>query len=64
MCIEYDGRQHYKSIKLYGGEEGLKKRKHNDFLKTFYCLKNNIKLIRIKYDQDILEELNKIFLKK
>jgi len=48
FLIEYDGPQHEESIKFFGGDEGLKKRKTNDNTKNDYCEKNNISLFRIK----------------
>jgi len=59
-CIEYDGIQHFKPIKIFGGETELEKTKLRDQIKTEYCKNNNIKLIRIKYN----EEIDKILLKK
>ena len=53
MCIEFDGKQHYETIKYWGGEETLIKTKNNDKIKTNYCKNNNIKLIRIKYNECI-----------
>jgi len=47
--IEYDGELHFKSIEHFGGEEGLKKTKRRDKIKTEYCKNNNIVLIRIPY---------------
>lgn len=41
-CIEYDGSQHYSNKKT-------ENQSSNDFLKNAYCLKNNIKFLRIKY---------------
>jgi hypothetical protein len=58
MCIEYDGRQHYESIKYFGGEKRLKKQKQIDSIKNEYCKNNNIRLIRIKYDEDIEKVLS------
>lgn len=52
-CIEFDGIQHFKSIEYWGGSDGLKKRQNNDKIKNDYCLKNNIRLIRVKYNDDI-----------
>lgn len=49
ICIEYDGELHYTGPKRLGGEEKLKKRQQIDKIKTEYCIKNNIKLIRIPY---------------
>ncbi len=47
IIIEYDGIQHYKPIKIFGGEEAFKKQQINDLIKDQYCSMNNIKLIRI-----------------
>ena len=49
-CIEFDGRQHFMSIDLFGGDEGLKRRKNLDKIKSLYCKKNKINLIRVPYD--------------
>ena len=51
ICIEYDGRQHYQIIEYFDGKNGFNKRKHNDNIKTKYCLKNNIDLLRIPYTE-------------
>lgn len=56
-CIEYDGIQHFIPIKYFGGDEKLKYTKINDGIKTDYCLKNEIKLIRIKYDENISQKI-------
>lgn len=61
ICIEYDGRQHYESIDFFGGEKGLKENVKRDKIKNKYCKNNNIKLIRIKYNQKLLITLKKIF---
>lgn len=50
-CIEFDGIQHFKSIKAFGGEEGLKNTKKRDEIKNCYCRDNNIDLLRIKYKE-------------
>lgn len=47
--IEYDGIQHFKPIKYFGGEEDFKIRKKHDQLKTKYCKDHNIPIIRIPY---------------
>ena len=61
-CIEYDGEQHFMNVTCWGGEKALKENKVRDDIKNEYCNKNNIRLIRIKYDQDIKEELTKLIL--
>jgi len=62
ICIEYDGLQHFKAIKKFGGEDNFKLIVKRDIIKNKYCSVNNIKLIRIKYNDNILEKLE--FLKK
>ena len=54
VCIEYDGGQHFKPVKWFGGEEGFRKTQERDEIKTQYCKNNNIPLLRIRYDQDIV----------
>lgn len=48
-CIEYDGEQHFKPKQFFGGEEGFLRRQLLDKIKTEFCKKNGIKLIRIPY---------------
>ena len=47
--IEFDGIQHFESIEYFGGESKLLYTQQNDKIKNEYCLKNNIRLIRIPY---------------
>lgn len=54
VCIEFDGVQHFRPT--YGKEQ-LLNLKINDKIKNDFCFENNIKLIRIKYNQDIEEEI-------
>jgi len=63
MCIEFDGRQHFEPVSKFGGEKEFQKTKIRDEIKNKYCLDNNIKLLRIKYDQKINEILNETFFK-
>jgi very-short-patch-repair endonuclease len=54
IAIEYDGEQHFdKELykKIYG--EGFEAQVKRDKLKNKLCSKKNIKLIRIKYNEDI-----------
>lgn len=57
-CIEFNGRQHYESVSIYGGQIGLRKQIKNDNIKVEYCRKNNIQLIIIKYDESIEDRLS------
>lgn len=61
ICIEYDGPQHFIPIEHWGGEKGLYEQKKRDEFKNNYCAKNNIKLIRIKFDEDIDKKINLIY---
>jgi len=56
--IEYDGQQHFKPIKFFGGEDTFKKVTERDKLKNRYCKKENIPLLRIRYDEyDSIESI-------
>ena len=57
LAIEYDGIQHFKPIKAWGGEEGLKKNIERDKIKEEKCKENNVILIRFNYkENDLLSE--------
>lgn len=59
-CIEYDGIQHTKPIKRFGGEKRFENVKRNDKIKTEYCKNNNINIIRINYNDNIEEKLKEL----
>lgn len=63
-CIEYDGAQHYKEVDCWGGREYLSRRQRNDKIKDDYCAKNNMRLIRIRYDEDVCDTLEKVPLQR
>jgi hypothetical protein len=65
--IEYDGEQHFRPVNFNGisddkALELFNNVKVRDSIKTNYCLKNNIKLFRIKYTSfdDLENEINVI----
>ena len=60
VCIEFDGEQHFRKHKLWG-EEKLIQTQTNDEIKNIFCIENNIKLIRIKFDENINEKLKLYF---
>jgi len=62
ICVEYDGEQHFKPILIWGGKKEFEKIKIRDQIKTDYCEKNNIKLIRIKYNDNQIEILKQHFI--
>ena len=57
ICIEYDGIQHFKPIKKWGGENNLKEIQNRDKIKNSYCNLNNIYLYRINYKENIQDKL-------
>ena len=59
FLLEYDGEQHYKEINFF--RNSLENIQMRDKMKEEYCLKNNIKLIRISYKENINEKLEGIF---
>jgi len=61
MCIEYDGIQHFKSLKFFGGKKNLMYTQKHDKIKNNYCYENNIILNRISYLENIQEKLKIIF---
>jgi hypothetical protein len=58
-CIEYDGRQHTIPINFFGGINTLLELKKRDKIKTEYAFNKKMRLIRLNYDEDINETLNK-----
>lgn len=64
IFIEYDGEYHYQIIDFFGGLDKFISRKINDTIKTEYCKRNDIKLIRIPYweknniEEILIKELN------
>ena len=61
ICIEYDGKQHYEPISIWGGEKALKENKFRDYIKDEFCKNNGIKLFRISYKENLLNRLNVLF---
>ncbi|MED3626332.1 hypothetical protein P4478_04040 [Bacillus subtilis] len=56
--IEFDGRQHFKSIDYFGGIEGLRLNKIRDGIKNDFCRQNGLPLLRIPYwEIDRVEQL-------
>jgi hypothetical protein len=63
IAIEYDGIQHFKPVKRFGGIEVFNTQKINDKIKDEYCEKMGIKLVRIPYTEfKNLEEILKTLL--
>lgn len=66
LCIEYDGEQHFKfRPNSFGAKEekslfNYQNLINNDKIKNEYCTKNNINLLRIKFDEIEENIVNKI----
>lgn len=61
-CIEFNGIQHYEKVDFFGGTKGLKSTQKRDKIKESFCKKNDIQLLVIKYDEDVENVLNSLFL--
>lgn len=61
LCIEYDGIQHFEPIEYFGGELAFNETVIRDSIKTNYCLLNDICLLRIRYDEDVVDILDQYF---
>lgn len=53
--IEYQGIQHYKALKVFGGEDSFEKLIKRDSRKKLLCEKNGIKLVCISYKENVTE---------
>lgn len=60
ICIEFNGRQHYTPINIWGGIDELKKIQYRDKIKKEYCNKNKIILLIIRYNENVIIKLNKL----
>lgn len=59
ILVEFDGEQHFKAIKHFGGQEQFIKTQYHDKLKNDYAEKNNIPLFRFTY-KDKFNEIEKM----
>lgn len=58
LLIEYNGEQHYKPLKIFGGEKRFFDRLRNDSIKRKFCKKEKIELLEISYlDFDNIEKI-------
>ena len=58
LLIEFDGRQHFKPVEFFGGEESLRDTQFRDQIKNDFAFSNNIPLLRIPYtEQDNIEKI-------
>ena len=60
LFIEYNGIQHYIPQKYFGGQISFEhQQKRDDYVRN-YCKTNNIKLLEIKYNDNIQNKLQEI----
>lgn len=57
LAIEYQGKQHYVAVNLFGGEEGLKKTKQRDKEKLHLSKINGVDIIYFSYKENLTEKL-------
>lgn len=60
VLIEFDGEQHDRPIERWGGEKAFVLQKKRDLIKNEYCIDKKIKLIRIKYYENIEKKLEQL----
>lgn len=62
LIVEYNGIQHYKNVPFFHqNNNSLEYQQYKDSLKVDYCRNNNIKLVIVKYTDELTKEnLNKI----
>lgn len=58
ICIEFNGRQHYESVKAFGGINEFEKIKLRDEIKIKFCMKHDIRLISIHYKDNVVKALS------
>lgn len=58
LLIEFDGEQHFRPIEGWGGMEAYQYVRKNDMIKNKYCRDNQIRLLRIHYED--IGNINKI----
>lgn len=57
--VKYNGIQHYNPKMAFGGSFKFERQQARDEYVRQYCKDNNIKLIEIRYDEDVWEVLTR-----
>ena len=58
LLIEYDGKQHFEPVDIFGGTEGHNRLVANDQRKNQWTIDNDYNLLRIAYyDDDVIEQI-------
>lgn len=59
--IEYDGRQHFEPVEVFGGIVGFEETQKRDEIKNNYCKINNLPLLRLPYTLSLYEIKQRIY---
>lgn len=59
VAIEYQGKQHFEPVEIFGGRDSFEKQKERDSLKQKLSRENGVKLVYINYWEDITPDLIK-----
>jgi hypothetical protein len=51
FLIEVDGQQHFGPVKIFKGEPGFINTRRRDKIKTYFCMKERIPLLRVSYKE-------------
>lgn len=57
VAIEYQGKQHFEPVEIFGGEEHFKDQVYRDKLKKELSAANGVSLVYINYWDDISPDL-------
>lgn len=57
---EYDGEQHFHPIAYFGGMKKFEYTHYRDSFKNKFCKEHHIRLIRIKYTEDVNKVLEQV----
>ena len=63
ILIEYQGRQHYHPVDIFGGNEQFKVQQKHDKMKADYAKSHNYNLIDIPYTEDTFSKIKKYLIK-
>ena len=50
--IEYQGVQHFQSVRRFGGRKALNKQQQHDLIKVNFCLANKIPFLIISFEEE------------
>ena len=62
LLIEFDGRQHYEPVSVFGGDDGFKETQLRDSIKNKFAKDNKIPFLRISYLEE--EDVENIVMNK